>query len=70
MPKLAMANNFHYKGSLTSTVSTPSTNFSAIGIKFVQVEFVISKFILIEFSLRIIQLVQILHSTIKSQKSY
>ena len=37
------------KASKSSTVST-STNFSAIGIKFVVVEFFINKFVLVEFS--------------------
>ena len=49
-----------------------SMNFIAIGIKLVLVEIIISKFILVEFSLCTTQLVQILHRTIfsKSQKSY
>ena len=57
-----------YRGSPTSTESTimnsTSTNFSAIGIKFVLVEFVTNKFVLVEFSLCTTQLVQISHSTI------
>ena len=42
-----------YWGSPTCTIST-STNFSAIGIKFVLVEFVISKFVLVDFKLYIL----------------
>ena len=65
-----------YRGSPTITISTStsstSTIFSAIGIKFVLVEFDISKFVLVEFSLCTTQLVRISHSTIfaRSQKSY
>ena len=55
-------------GSPSSTVSASTNsnnrNSSAIGIKFLPVEFVISKFILVEFSLCTAQHVQILHSTI------
>ena len=68
-----------YRGSPTATMSTSmnytSTHFSAIGIKFVLVEFVISKFHLnnvVEFSICTTQLVPISHSTILSrfQKLY
>ena len=63
-----------YRGFPSTTVST-STNFSAIGIKCVLVEFVISKYHsynVVEFILCTTQLVPISHSTIfsRSQKLY
>ena len=45
----------YYRESPTSTVSTSmnstTTNFGTIGVKFVPVEVIISKFVIVEFSL-------------------
>ena len=63
-----------YKGFPNSTVSTSmnstSTNFSAMGVKYALVEFIINKFLLVEFSPLNLYEFHILRFFSRSKKSY